>query len=933
MLAQTEVNIQVAGVCGMCKDRIEGTANELKGVESAEWNNEEQNLKVSIDPTITTIMDIHRKMASIGHGTDLIEANESAYNNLPGCCKYKDENNPHYADKVELKKMSFRVAGVCGMCKDRIESVAMNAEGVDKAEWDSESQYLSLNYDPSKLDEMGLHNAIAKAGHETDLYSASEVAYENLPACCQYKDENNPHYLEDGNGEKEGNVNDIDFSKIYGKVYELQENGYLTPLIGANLYWNGTETGTSSDLDGSFELEVSPENSLLVVSYVGYKTDTLTVEYNSGPEMDVILSSSVNLEVLEIVYRKKATEISLVDPIKVHKIGEEELMKAACCNLSESFETNPSIDVSFTDAVTGTRKIEMLGLAGKYVQITRESMPDIRAMSAINGLTYTPGPWIEGIQMNMGTGSVTNGFESITGQINVELRKPGKSDALYLNLYGNAEGRMEGNLNLSQDLSEKVSGALLLHGSTLQKKSDHNEDSFLDKPIGEQFIAVNRWKYVGDNGMMAQFGIKGTYVDKTGGQVLFDNDNSSTSYWGALQKTKRLEAWMKTGKIFPSRPYSSIGFQLSGVSHNQESTFGLRQYDAKQNSLYANLIYQSIFNTTTHQYRTGISLQADNIEEYVIDKTFLRNEWVPGAFFEYTYLPDDKFSLVGGVRGDWHSDFGFFFTPRLNIKYSLNDRSALRLAAGRGQRTANIFAENIGYFASSRTFNIEANGSDTPYGLEVEKAWNFGFNFTQLFDIGNIESVFSIDAYHTRFENQIVVDLEKSGEVSFYNLDGESYSNSIQAQMDITPLEGFDIRMAYRFNDVKSKHKSGLLQKALSAKNRAFINFGYATKSEWKYDLTLNWQGQKRIPDTSSNPENYRLDEYSPSFFMLNAQVSKSWNENFELYVGGENLLNYRQENPIIASDAPFSSYFDSSLIWGPVFGRNIYAGLRYRIK
>lgn len=921
------VSMSVSGACGMCEERIETAALGTKGVKMASWNSNSQKLEVEVDEASFEQGLLHFNIAAIGHDTDQVSAKASVYDALPLCCHYKDSDNPHKMEmkKEEAKSFSYRVSGICGMCKERIEGIALETKGVDAAYWDSETQYLTVETSGSEFDDWSMLKNIAKAGHDTDVFEADQKAYSELPNCCQYNEPDNPHLQEKDNKSNSGS--------IIGTVFEKNDDGDLLPLLGANIYLVGSSTGTSTDEDGNFEIEWTGENQKLVVSYIGYETDTLLVSLDEGNELDIVLSSSHNLETIEIVHRKKSTEISMVDPIKVHRIGEDELMKAACCNLSESFTTTPSIDVSFTDAVTGTRKIEMLGLAGKYVQIMSESLPDIRALSSINGLTYIPGPWIEGIQLNMGTGSVVNGFESMTGQINVEMKKPWEADQLYLNLYANMEGRLEANTNVSHVINDTWSTGLLLHASKNNRTLDHNEDGFLDMPTGDNLIASHRWKFRSENGIMSQIGFKTTQINKKSGQSAFFDDLQQGDFWGAVQKTNRNEAWFKLGRIFPSKPYASLGFQLHGVNHDQEFSFGKRQYNGLQQSLFANLIYQSIFGTTTHQYRTGVSFLIDKVDEQIADMEFLRDEKIPGAYFEYTYKPDDKITVVAGMRGDYHNNYGFFMTPRLNAKYAFSDRTVVRAAAGKGQRTASIFSENLGFLASSRDFEVIPSDDSNPYGLKPEVAWNYGLNFTQVFDLFGSESVIAVDAYRTQFVNQIIVDIEQSDRISFYNLDGESFSNSIQVQWDFTPFERLDVRMAYRFNDVRSTYDGELLQKALSSKHRAFVNFGYTTENKWKFDMTLNWQGEKRIPDTSINPEPYQLEGYSPDFYLMNAQISKGWGDNIELYVGGENLLNFRQENPIIASDDPFGQYFDSSLVWGPVFGRNIYAGLRYRIK
>ena len=467
-------------------------------------------------------------------------------------------------------------------------------------------------------------------------------------------------------------------------------------------------------------------------------------------------------------------------------------------------------------------------------------------------------------------------------------------------------------------------------------KHDRNEDGFLDMPIGNQVIALNRWELYSDKGLHFQVGAKGTYIDTQGGQLAFnpETDKGSTNAWGMELLQKRIEGFGKIGKVDQKNPYRSFGFQFSGVYHEQESYFGLNQYDASQGSIYTNLMYQGIFNNTNHKFKTGISLQYDDYDEIFNGMDFSREEIVPGGFFEYTYSYLEKFGAVAGIRVDNHNLFGTFVTPRLHLRYALTESTVLRASGGRGQRTASIFSENSGMLASSRQFIIEGDNSNKPYGLNPEIAWNYGISLVQDFTIDYRDGLFTVDFFRTNFENQIIVDRDRNPQqVAFYNLDGKSYSNSFQVKLDYEIIKRLDARLAYRWYDVNSTFDGQLLQSPLVSNNRAFLNLAYHSMNFWRYDFTLNWQGRKRIPDTSSNPEPYRVEDISPDFFLINAQVSKTWREKFEVYVGVENLLNYRQEDPILSSDQPFSPYFDSSLVWGPVFGRNTYLGLRFWVK
>jgi outer membrane receptor for ferrienterochelin and colicins len=828
---------------------------------------------------------------------------------------------PNIFGQNENTNISIWVDGICGMCKDRIELAALDTRGVTTANWSIESKILKLTVD-GRFKENRIHYKLTGVGHDTKQMKATDEAYAALHGCCKYRVE-----------DVDGLVHELYIPKVLGKVIEADRQE-SSPLAGANIFWAGTTLGVISDENGMFEIEMSDESQELVASYVGYGRDTIHVEEAMAFEIE--FNKALGLDEVRIIFRTASTSINLKNPFNIQVMHEKELLKAACCNLSESFETNPAVDVSSTDAVTGTRQIEMLGLAGPYVQITQENMPNIRGLAALSGLTYIPGPWINSIQLNTGAGSVVNGFESITGQINVELKKPENSERMYLNLFSNEGGRMEANLNLAHSINENLHTGFLLHGKYQPFKLDHNKDGFMDHPAGTNAIFINRWKYQGKNGLEGQFGIKGTFLTSESGQFDFDHSASisSQSFWGAGMDTKRMEAWMKVGKVFPSRPNSSIGLQLSGLTHLQDAFFGQRIYDASQQSLYSNIIYQGIIGNTNHQIKTGASFQYDTYTETLGTTNYLREEYVPGAFFEYTYNFPEQLTLVSGLRTDYHNNYGIFFTPRVHARYSPSENTVFRVMAGRGLRTANVIAENIGMLASSRAIIIEGSDNGNPYGLNPEVAWNSGISYAQEFGLGRKEAILKLDYYYTWFSNQIIANFDRSTDaVILQNLDGESFSGSFQAQLDYEVFLRYDVRLAYRFNDVRSSIDGELLPEALIPKHRAFLNMSYETLNQWRFNLTMNWQGMKRIPNTSLNPEAYQLETYSPSFFLFSGQLSKRINERFEIYLGAENILNYKQSNPIIDAQNPFGEYFDASLVWGPVFGRKMYGGFRYRIS
>lgn len=725
---------------------------------------------------------------------------------------------------------------------------------------------------------------------------------------------------------------------IKGKV--IDENNQ--PILGANVYWQQTTIGATTDIDGNFSVLKTDDNVKLIVSYIGFQTQA--VEVVSDKFITVTLKEVTNLQEVTVTKTKKSTEHSHFEVTNIQTMGQKELLKAACCNLSESFSTNPSIDVNFSDAVTGNKQIKMLGLTSPYILIAEENIPSVRGASQAYGLSYIPGTWVESIQITKGAGSVINGYESISGQINYELLKPINDIPFFVNAYASTGGRLELNTHFNQKYSDKLSSTLFIHGNTRQVKNDMNDDGFLDNPIGKQVNVLNRWQYNDiENGWVSFLNLRYMRDDKTSGQVDFDPDvdKFTTNHWGSEINTERIEVSNKTGYVFPDEPYKSFGFQNSFQSHKQDSYFGFNQYNIHQKSYYSNLIYNSIISNTKNKFATGINFTYDAYDEFVgvnFVQDFSRIDNSVGAFFEYTFDNLDNFSLVAGARIDNHNRLGTFVTPRLHIRYNPWKGAVLRSSIGRGKRAANIFAENQQLFASSRDFSI-LNNNGKLYGLNPEIAWNYGLSFIQSFKLFGAESEIILDYYRTDFENQVIVDLDVSPQqVVFHDLAGSSFANSFQAELSIEPFKHFNLKSAYKYYDVKSDYLAGKLERPLQAKHRFFANVSYETHikekgKQWKFDFTYNWLGEQRFPTTQANPTQYQLPEYTPSFAVMNAQVTRTFSSVFEVYVGGENLGNYKQDNAIVSANNPFGTYFDSSMIYGPVFGQMYYVGLRFKIK
>lgn len=714
---------------------------------------------------------------------------------------------------------------------------------------------------------------------------------------------------------------------ISGYVYQLDDHNHKISLPGANIYWVGTVMGTVSDERGQFELQ-EPANypAFLITSFVGYLNDTTRVT-NINQKIEIVLSTNKTLDEFIVHERQQSSSVSQINPLHVQNITGAELNKAACCNLSESFETNASVDVSYSDAVSGAKKIELLGLHGKYSQMMTENIPNLVGLSRTYGLGYIPGSWMESIQISKGTSSVINGYESITGQINIEYKKPDAVEKLYFNAYTNHVGKFEGNFNGRVKINDNWSTMLLGHVESFNNKIDDNHDSFIDDPLVQQYNIMNRWKYAGKY-LMSQFGFQVLNENRTAGQIGFEKSENpvNSSFYGVSVETKRYQAWAKAGYAFKNKPETSIAFINSYTFHDQSSFFGLTTYNGTENTYYANLILQSELGSCNHKYSTGLSYLYDDYKEKLSDSSFNYLENVPGLFFQYTYTNEKDLTVLLGLRSDFHNLWGTFYTPRAHLKYNISEHTIFRASVGKGYRSANIIAENSFMLASSRKLIVQP-------GIRQEEAWNYGVNLTQIVELNQRELNINVEFYRTDFVNQVVIDRDLDvTEINIYNLDGKSFSNSVQIEAVYEIIPRLDVVAAFRYNDARMTYNNVLEVEPLVNRYKGLLNLSYKTKLEkWQFDFTTQVNGDSRLPNTLANPPEFQRPENSPVYTIINTQITKYFNH-WNIYFGVENLTDFTQSDPIIDANDPFGEYFDSSIVWGPIMGRKFYLGLKFQI-
>ncbi|MCK3686043.1 TonB-dependent receptor [Maribellus sp. YY47] len=713
--------------------------------------------------------------------------------------------------------------------------------------------------------------------------------------------------------------------EIKGKVY-AKEGSDTQPLPGVNIYWEGSTKGTTSAADGSFSISQKNEQHMLVFSFVGFEKKVVHVHEMAA--LEVVLEPNLEIEEVKVVKKNRGTYLSTINPIQVENISGAELHKAACCNLAESFETNPSVDMSYSDAITGARQIKLLGLDGTYSLMQIENMPNLRGLATTFGLTYIPGPWMESIQVSKGAASVVNGYDAIAGQINAELKKPDSDEKLFLNLFGNIDGRLEfngnGNIKVKGDT---LTTGIFVHGHDLSKRNDHNHDGFLDEPMSKMFQVGNRWKYNNQKGYMAQAYLNILTEERLGGQkdVEWNMEPSISNPYGVNIKNDRIDAFFKSGYTF-NRGKSAVAWLSNFSRHETESFYGLTHYDADETRFYANAVLtQDLDEYALHVLNAGASFVYDDFNEAIYDQNIKRTEKVPGLFAEYTFKPNPNLTLMAGLRTDFHNLFGTFVTPRMHFRYHFAEHFTVRTSAGKGYRTANVLSENVYLLSGSRPLQW------TEDALQ-EEAWNYGFAFIQNYTLLGRELTLNAEFFRTNFDTQLIVDRETSADfVKLMPLNGTSFANSLQFDLRWQPIERLDMLLAYRINNIKQTIGGNLVDKPLSNDYKGLINLNYTTRlKKWMFDYTAQFNGGGRIP-TYPGEANTGALTFDP-YIVMNAQVTKYFRY-WSVYLGSENLTDFTQHHPIQGADDPFGPNFDATKVWGPVMGRKIYLGLRFNLN
>ena len=677
---------------------------------------------------------------------------------------------------------------------------------------------------------------------------------------------------------------------------------------------------------------------------------------------DTLSTDNFRIEEVQVVQRRKPVTKSRTSAFNTEKLSADQLCTAACCNLSESFENSASVDVAYADAATGAKQIRLLGLSGTYVQLLTENTPGIRGLGQSFGMEFIPGPWMNSIQVSKGTSSVINGYEAMTGQINVEFLKPQTADRLTINAMLNRETHAELNLTGAWDIDDKCATGLFVHGQGLGLEFDHNKDGFLDMPKSYQANIMNRW-YIKSGDYTGQVLVRTIYDRRIAGQTSEMHTKAKEQGYVPYEidlRTRRIDGFIKNGYVFDHDLNRSIGIIAAASLHSQANKYGYKRWNSNQTNAYLNAIFQTNFENPEldpednheHKLSTGLSVNYDRFseeqdfafrnEELGLSNSWVTNEVTPGIFAEYTYMYKEKLTLLAGIRADYSTRYGFFATPRFNIRYTPFEWWTLRGSVGLGYRTPHMLADNIGYLVSNRLWTV-------PDNLTQERAANAGATMTFYIPLGKKELQLSGEYYYTQFFDGVIADLDRDPHaVYLYNMrenNLQSFAHNWQIEASTEILRGWNMTLVFRYTDVRlstfnsAANAFQLREKPLQNRFKGIITTSYQTLlKKWQFDFTAQFNGPGRMPDgfviPAGNTQYYAKNDvtYHKWYPQLMAQITKYF-RTWSIYVGAENMTNYTQNDPIVSADVPYAPDFDASMVWAPTHGWKLYAGFRWALE
>ncbi len=729
---------------------------------------------------------------------------------------------------------------------------------------------------------------------------------------------------------------------INGKVTEQGE-----PLPLVNILLKGTQAGTSSDIDGFYSLEnIEPGNYVLVATSLGYTPYQTKIKI--GPEE----SKTVNIQMVASVESLKETVVTgtlkpvsrLESPVPVEVYSPTFLKKNPTASVFDALQNVNGVRPQINCNVCNTGDIHINGLEGPYTLVLIDGMPIVSGLGTVYGLTGIPNSLIEQIEIVKGPASSLYGSEAVGGLINIITKNALGAPEFFAD--GFATGWGEYNLDVGSkiELGKKTNLLLGVNYFNYDVPIDNNGDNFTDLTLQDRISVFQKWDFERNDNRLFSLAGRFFYEDRWGGEMQWTPEfRGGDEIYGESIYTRR---WEVLGKYqLPLEEKLLLSFSYN--DHSQNSVYGDTEYLADQRIGFAQLTWDKtagkhdlLFGSAVrHNYyddNTPATIEADNI-------------LIPSFFAQDEYKFATKHSFLAGLRYDYDQRHGNILTPRAAYKWKISDSDIFRVNAGTGFRVVNLFTEEHAALTGARDVVIAEE-------LKPERSVNVNLNYLKKIysDNGTFIGV-DASAFYTRFSNVILPDYETNpNQIIYDNLDGKSVSQGISANLDVAFPSSLKIMVGATWQDVSSTENGVTQQQILTESITATWNLSYTFRSlHVTADYTGNLYGPMRLPLLGElDPR----QEYSPTWSIQNIQFTYKGLNNFEVYGGIKNLLDWtpNRGNPFIIARAndpfdkevtfdnngnavatpnnPYALTFDPAYVYGPNQGIRGFFGLRYTV-
>lgn len=723
---------------------------------------------------------------------------------------------------------------------------------------------------------------------------------------------------------------------ISGKI--TADNGDEIPY--ANVYLRKTKIGTSSNDTGLYELKNIPKASYtLIISSIGFKTKALKITVINDEQItrNVTLLADDSLD--EIVISGTLRPVSKTNsPVPVEVYSETFFRKNPTPSIFESLQNINGVRPQLNCSVCNTGDIHINGLEGPYTFVLIDGMPIVSGLSTVYGLTGIPQALIERVEIVKGPASTLYGSEAVGGIINVITKKPTNAPVLATDVLTNSWGEVNTDISISYKASDKVQGLLGVNYFNFQNRIDNNNDNFTDMTLQNRISIFNKINIERKSNKV--FTIAGRYVyeDRWGGEMDWEKEfRGGNEIYGESIYTNRWE----TFGTYELPTTENLNFQFSANGHYQDSYYGETSYDATQLIGFGQLVYNKKLGLK-HDLLLGAAYRYtfydDNTFATLNENGFENNPSIihlPGVFAQDEISLSARKKLLLGVRWDHNSVHGNIFSPRLNYKWnSRNKSNIVRLSVGNGFRVANVFTEDHAALTGARTVKFDGE-------LNPETSWNANINYVKKINTENTFVTLDASAFYTYFNNRILPDYETDpSKIIYANLEGFSVSQGVSLNADFLFTNGLAINAGTTLMEVSVTENNIKRQQLLTESFSGVWSISYRFDNNFSIDYTGSLYGPMRLPLLG---ENDPRAEYSPWFSIQNIQLTKKFNNNWEVYGGVKNLLNFTPAaNSINSADNPFDvevdtktnpeRAFDPSYVYASNQGIRTFAGIRYTL-